>query len=153
MSTSPFPPVPTADWRRQSDLTLFYGLFPSPALARDLFNIIEGQRIETLIRLAYPGIRRDMDLIQAQTLERREEMGGNPADLPEVGQVVDALMVSTMGAEPPFDDMSPHVRCLILSFVQSRACKSPPRNSVFNMVRVKPARRWLRFGRQAKNCR
>ena len=110
MSTSPFPPVPTADWRRQSDLTLFYGLFPSPALARDLFNIIEGQRIETLIRLAYPGIRRDMDLIQAQTLERREEMGGNPADLPEVGQVVDALMVSTMGAEPPFDDMSPHVR-------------------------------------------
>ena len=110
MSTAPFPPVPTADWRRQSDLTLFYGLFPSPALARDLFNIIEGQRIETLIRLAYPGIRRDMDLIQAQTLERREEMGGNPADLPEVGQVVDALMVSTMGAEPPFDDMSPHVR-------------------------------------------
>jgi len=110
MSTSPFPPVPTADWRRQSDLTLFYGLFPSPALARDLFNIIEGQRIETLIRLAYPGIRRDMDLIQAQTLERREEMGGNAADLPDVGQVVDALMVSTMGAEPPFDDMSPHVR-------------------------------------------
>ena len=110
MSTSPFPAVPTAEWRRQSDLTRFYGLFPSPALARDLFNIVEGQRIETLIRLAYPGIRRDMDLIQAQTLERREEMGGDPADLPDVGQVVDALMVSTMGAEPPFDDMSPHVR-------------------------------------------
>jgi len=110
MSTSPFPAAPTAEWRRQSDLTLFYGLFPSPALARDLFNIIEGQRIETLIRLAYPGIRRDMDLIQAQTLERREEMGGDPADLPDVGQVVDALMVSTMGAEPPFDHMSPHVR-------------------------------------------
>ena len=110
MSTSPFPATPTADWRRQSDLTLFYGLFPSPALARDLFNIIEGQRIETLIRLAYPGIRRDMDLIQAQTVERREEMGGDPADLPDVGQVVDALMVSTMGAEPPFDHMSPHVR-------------------------------------------
>ena len=110
MSTSPFPAAPTAEWRRQSDLTRFYGLFPSPALARDLFNIVEGQRIETLIRLAYPGIRRDMDLIQAQTLERREEMGGDPADLPDVGQVVDALMVSTMGAEPPFDDMSPHVR-------------------------------------------
>lgn len=110
MSTSPFPAAPTAEWRRQSDLTLFYALFPSPALARDLFNIVEGQRIETLIRLAYPGIRRDMDLIQAQTLERRQEMGADPSDLPDVGQVVDALMVSTMGAEPPFDHMSPHVR-------------------------------------------
>jgi hypothetical protein len=110
MSTSPFPTAPAADWRRESDLTKFYGLFPSPALARDLFNIVEGQRIEALIRLAYPGIRRDMDLIQAQTVERRAEMGGDPADLPDVGQVVDALMVSTMGAEPPFDHMSPHVR-------------------------------------------
>ena len=110
MSTSPFPAAPAADWRRESDLTKFYGLFPSPALARDLFNIVEGQRIEALIRLAYPGIRRDMDLIQAQTVERRAEMGGDPADLPDVGQVVDALMVSTMGAEPPFDHMSPHVR-------------------------------------------
>ena len=27
-----------AEWRRQSDLTLFYGMFPSPALARDIFD-------------------------------------------------------------------------------------------------------------------
>jgi hypothetical protein len=110
MSTSPFPPVPVPEWRRESDLTRFYGLFPSPALARDIFNIVEGQRIETLIRAAYPGIRREMDLIEAQTLERREEMGQRVEDLPEVGQVIDALMVSTMSGEPPFDAMSPHVR-------------------------------------------
>ena len=110
MSTSPFPPVPVPEWRRESDLTRFYGLFPSPALARDIFNIVEGQRIETLIRAAYPGIRRDMDLIEAQTLERRDEMGMRVEDLPEVGQVIDALMVSTMSGDPPFDSMSPHVR-------------------------------------------
>lgn len=113
MSTreSPFPAAPMeAEWRRQSDLTRFYALFPSPALARDIFNIVEGQRIEALIRRRYPGIRRDMDLIQEQTLLRREEMGTAPADLPEVGQVIDALMVSTMDGEPPFDDMSAHVR-------------------------------------------
>ena len=37
MSTrqSPFPQAPAeAEWRRQSDLTKFYALFPSPALAR-----------------------------------------------------------------------------------------------------------------------
>ncbi|MBM3635282.1 MAG: VWA domain-containing protein [Actinobacteria bacterium] len=113
MSTkeSPFPAAPVeAEWRRQSDLTRFYALFPSSALARDIFNIVEGQRIEALIRRQYPGIRRDMDLIQEQTLLRREEMGTSPADLPEVGQVIDALMVSTMDGEPPFDDMPAHVR-------------------------------------------
>lgn len=109
MSTSPFPAVPVPEWRRESDLTRFYGLFPSPALARDIFNIVEGQRIETLIRAAYPGIRREIDLIEAQTLERRDEMGMRVEDLPEVGQVIDALMVSTMSGEPPFDSMSPHV--------------------------------------------
>jgi len=113
MSTreSPFPTASTeAEWRRESDLTKFYNLFPSPALARDIFNIVEGQRIEALIRSRYPGIRRDMDLIQEQTLARREEMGTSPADLPEVGQVIDALMVATMDGEPPFEGMSAHVR-------------------------------------------
>jgi len=113
MSTreSPFPAAPVeAEWRRQSDLTRFYALFPSPALARDIFNIVEGQRIEALIRRQYPGIRRDIDLIQEQTLMRREERGTSPADLPEVGQVIDALMVATMAGDPPFDAMPAHVR-------------------------------------------
>ncbi len=109
MSTMPFPGA-RADWRRESDLTKFYGLFPSSALARDIFNIVEGQRIEARIRSIYPGIRRDMDLIEAQTLERRGEMGADPADLPEVGQVMDAIMVSTMGVDPPTGHMSDHVR-------------------------------------------
>ena len=100
----------SAEWRRESDLTKFYGLVPAPALARDIFNIVEGQRIEATIRRAYPGIRRDMDLIQEQTLARREETGTSPADLPEVGQVIDALMVSTMAGDPPFDHMAAHVR-------------------------------------------
>ncbi len=113
MSTreSPFPTAPAeAAWRRESDLTKFYGMFPASALARDIFNIVEGQRIEAIIRRAYPGIRRDLDLIQEQTLLRRAETGTSSADLPEVGQVIDALMVSTMAGEPPFSEMAPHVR-------------------------------------------
>ncbi len=113
MSTrqSPFPTATTeAEWRRKSDLTKFYALFPSAALARDIFNIVEGQRIEALIRRAYPGIRRDIDLIQQQTLARREETGTSAANLPEVGQVIDAIMVATMDGQPPFESMAAHVR-------------------------------------------
>lgn len=109
MTTAAHPGVhEVPHWKRESDLTKFYGLFPSPALARDLFNIIEGQRIETLIRRAYPGIRREIDMIQKETLVRREEMGAD--QLPEAGQVVDALLVSTLGGQPAFDEMDSAVR-------------------------------------------
>lgn len=109
MTTTAYPGAhEVPHWKRESDLTRFYALFPSPALVRDLFNVVEGQRIEALIRRAYPGIRREIDLIQEQTLLRREEMGVAP--LPEAGQVVDALLVSTLGGEPAFDGMEPAVR-------------------------------------------
>ncbi len=138
MSTaSPFPAAPTeAAWRRESHLTRFYGLFPSPALARDIFNIVEGQRIEALIRATYPGIRRDMDLIQAQTLERRQELGADPADLPEVGQVVDAMMVSTMGVDPPTEHMSEHVREAAAGAIALMAQVEEPGATVGDTARV-----------------
>ena len=47
----------------ENDLTLFYALFPNQALARDLFNVIEGHRIDHYLRRMYPGIRRDMATI------------------------------------------------------------------------------------------
>ena len=34
----------------ETDLTRFYALFPQPALARDLFNIVEGHRVDAAIR-------------------------------------------------------------------------------------------------------
>ena len=55
----------------ETDLTRFYAIFPQPALARDLFNIVEGHRVDSAIRRAYPGIRRDMAKIQAASAERR----------------------------------------------------------------------------------
>ena len=58
----------------ETDLTRFYELFPQPGLARDLFNIVEGHRVDAAIRRAYPGIRRDMALIQAASAERRPEL-------------------------------------------------------------------------------
>jgi nitric oxide reductase activation protein len=93
----------------ESDLTRFYGLFPQPALARDLFNIVEGHRVDAAIRRAYPGIRRDMALIQAASAERRPDL----AALPDAQAVVEALLQHTLGLSPDQDGVAPATRALI----------------------------------------
>jgi nitric oxide reductase NorD protein len=90
----------------ESDLTRFYGLFPQPALARDLFNIVEAHRIDGRIRRAYPGIRRDMLVIQQATLERRPD----PAALPEAQAVVEVLLQHTMSGQPDVAGLAPALR-------------------------------------------
>ena len=72
-----------------TDLTRFYAIFPQPALARDLFNIVEGHRVDSAIRRAYPGIRRDMALIQSASAERRPSHG-HPLGRPGRGRVAAA---------------------------------------------------------------
>lgn len=79
----------------ESELTRFYALFPYPALARDLFNIIEGHRIDHRLRLAYPGIRRDMDTIRTATAEGRPSL----AELPEAQAIIEALLQHTLGID------------------------------------------------------
>ncbi len=86
----------------ETDLTRFYALFPQPALARDLFNIIEGHRIDSAIRRTYPGIRRDMDAIQEASADRRPDLGG----LPESQAIVESVLQHTLGISPD-DTMLP----------------------------------------------
>ena len=76
-----------------TDLTRFYEIFPQPALARDLFNIVEGHRVDAAIRRAYPGIRRDMALIQGASADRRPGL----ATLSDAQAVVEALLQYTLG--------------------------------------------------------
>lgn len=79
-----------------SDLGRFYGLFPQPGLARDLFNIVEGHRIDARLRSAYPGIRRDMQAIASATIERRDGLSPGAG---EAQAVVEGMLVHTlMGA-------------------------------------------------------
>jgi nitric oxide reductase activation protein len=94
--------------RTETDLGRFYALFPQPDLARDLFNLIEGHRIDTLIRRAYPGIRRDMDAIQAMSAERRPSL----ATLPDSQAVVEVLLQHLLGMTPATEDLAPAVRDL-----------------------------------------
>ena len=91
----------------ETDLTRFYALFPQPALARDLFTVVESHRVDGRIRRAYPGIRRDMAVIRAATLERRPD----PAALPDAQAVVEVLLQHSLGAEGTLGaDLAPALR-------------------------------------------
>jgi len=91
---------------KESDLTRFYALFPQPALARDLFNVVEGHRVDALLARAYPGIRRDMTAILAQTAGRRPEI----ATLPDAQALVEILLQRTLATEPDLDALAPALR-------------------------------------------
>lgn len=93
----------------ETDLARFYALFPQPALARDLFNILEGHRIDSAIRRAYPGIRRDMEMIQAASADRRPEL----VTLSDPQAVVEALLQRTLGLEPALDELAPATQQVI----------------------------------------
>ena len=94
-----------------STLTAFYELFPSPALARDLFNLVESYRVDARIRAAYPGIKRDMDFVYAASGDDRPVL----ATLPDPQAVVEALLLVVIGQEPNVDDLAPRTRDLIAS--------------------------------------
>jgi len=106
--------------RTETDLTRFYGMFPQPDLARDLFNLIEGHRIDTRMRTAYPGIRRDMDAIHRMSAERRPVL----ATLPDAQAVVEALLQRTIGMTPALEDLAPFTRDLV-NRVQERFDRFP----------------------------
>ena len=98
----------------ETDLTRFYAIFPQPALARDLFTIVEGHRVNSAIRRAYPGIRRDMALIQSASAERRPDL----ATLSDAQAVVEALLQHTLGLTPDRSELAPVTQTLIVRAVQ-----------------------------------
>jgi nitric oxide reductase NorD protein len=92
-----------------SELTRFYALFPYPDLARDLFNIVEGHRIDHRLRAAYPGIRRDMDGIRASMEDERPGLEA----LPEAAAVVEALLQRALGRDTDLSQLAPSLAALI----------------------------------------
>ena len=100
-----------------TDLTRFYEIFPQPALARDLFNIVEGHRVDAAIRRAYPGIRRDMALIQGASAERRPDL----ATLSDAQAVVEALLQHTLGIATDLSGLASATEALISRSVEMLA--------------------------------
>ncbi|MEW6581363.1 MAG: VWA domain-containing protein [Actinomycetota bacterium] len=94
--------------QEESELTRFFALFPSPGLARDIFTIVEGHRVDALLRAAYPGIRRDMALVLQATVDRRPD----PATLGDAQGVVEVLLQHAMGVDADTSRMAPATRAV-----------------------------------------
>jgi nitric oxide reductase NorD protein len=94
----------------ESDLGKFYALFPQPDLARDLFNIVEGHRIDARLKAAYPGIGRDMHAIAEATLERR---GGLTPGAGEAQAVVEGLLAHTLAGDVDLSPLPPVIAAMV----------------------------------------
>jgi hypothetical protein len=70
-------PEPRPD---ESELDRFFRSFPNTALAKDLYLMLEGARVEARVRAEYPGVDRQMDALgQAWRPALPESAGGSPA--------------------------------------------------------------------------
>ncbi len=58
----------------ETDHEKFFYSFPTPELARDLFNLIENARIEHKLSLQYSGLKNDFELLNAYLYKSRPEM-------------------------------------------------------------------------------
>ena len=82
------------------EIERFYRSFLNPVIARDLFLILEGARVEACVRHEYPGVARDMDRLSHEWRPERDLRPPNTA----VERVLDALIRTVeMGEEPPTD--------------------------------------------------
>ncbi|MBU1208729.1 MAG: hypothetical protein KKH04_17690 [Proteobacteria bacterium] len=71
-----------------SSLEAFLRLFPKSNLARDIFHLLEGSRIDHCLRREYRGLKKEMDLFLQKVLEKRP----SPGLLPLQESVLEAIL-------------------------------------------------------------
>jgi hypothetical protein len=59
-------------------LEAFFQLFPKKILARDLFHLLEGARVDHCLQREYPGLQKEMDLFIKMALEGRPPVHSLP---------------------------------------------------------------------------
>ena len=57
-----------------TDIQNFFSLFPNKELALDIFTVIEGGRIDNIVKHYYSGIKREYEKIQLESLELRPDL-------------------------------------------------------------------------------
>jgi nitric oxide reductase activation protein len=71
-----------------SPLEAFLRLFPKTNLARDIFHLLEGSRIDHCLRREYRGLKKEMDLFLKKTMEKRP----SPTSLPLQEAVLESIL-------------------------------------------------------------
>ena len=79
------------------ELDRLFRSFPNSSIARDLFKLLEGARIERRVRAEYPGVARDMDVLA----ERWRPARRDPEGLAPAEQAVEAVAAAVLGLPEP----------------------------------------------------
>ncbi len=61
---------------RPETLAVFFQMYPTPALVRDLWTVLEDARIEFLLQVEYPGLRCDLARFAAESIVPRDPAHG-----------------------------------------------------------------------------
>jgi len=78
---------------RPNTLAALFQMYPSPALVRDLWTVLEDARIEFLLQTEYPGLRCDLARVAAESITPRDPAQGvTPKEL-----IVDSLLRLSTG--------------------------------------------------------
>lgn len=92
----PLPEDESADRRRKAhDLERFFGAFPDPALAMELFVLLEDARVDEAAKRMLPGLRAAYLRVQRHALDGRP----SPASLPPRAAVAEALVQFSLGRQ------------------------------------------------------
>jgi nitric oxide reductase NorD protein len=84
-----------SDETRPATLAALFQLYPSPALVRDLWAVLEDARIEYLLQMEYPGLRCDLARLASESVTPRDPAQGvTPKEL-----VVDCLLRLSLGEQ------------------------------------------------------
>lgn len=75
------PSASASDAAPKVDFLTVLAEFPNNELAMRLFTTVENGRIDFLLRVAYRGIRRDLDFVRARLVERRPAVEDIPSEL------------------------------------------------------------------------
>ncbi|MDF0651793.1 MAG: hypothetical protein CV081_04845 [Nitrospira sp. LK265] len=82
-----------SDQARPETLATLFQMYSSPALVRDLWIVLEDARIEFLLQTEYPGLRRDLARLAAESIAPRDPAQGvTPKEL-----IVDGLLRLSTG--------------------------------------------------------
>lgn len=64
----------TVQEERESENERFFSLFPEPDMARDLFNLLEDRRINSILQREYPALGSEIDRMNRHELKKRPSL-------------------------------------------------------------------------------
>ncbi|HSR10931.1 MAG TPA: hypothetical protein VLS90_05765, partial [Thermodesulfobacteriota bacterium] len=80
-----------------SPLEAFFQLFPRKELARDIFRLLEGIRVDQRLRKEYRGLKKEIEILVPEVLESRPALDSLPLQM----MILEAVFRTAVEGKPP----------------------------------------------------